>query len=694
MAEALAAVGVAASIAQLADYGLQLSVKLFTFGNAVYNADRSVQDISNDVSLTSSVLKELGDALKKDDEARLFSEQAVLAAEKTVSECLKIFSELDEALKGAMGRLGLDEKGGKVKVGKTGKMFEKLKWPFLQPKMELLRSNLERLKASLSLMLNVLIYARGIYEKRPEDDSQHQKEIIEALARSERESQQRFESLRKALQSGNDMAKSAPPFSQPTKNGRFHPQASDSPGFSINAIAVPQAEPEPLAVDLQVLKTDLFKYCELITELVNELHGASATEPGKEESVQLGQEIARASAGHVSRLRERYLQSAGPRKYADSLLSVDFEKDEANDIFIASSKMRDFVLQATERGERLDGLQDTTDNLAVSAQGFRRGANRVRKQMWWKDIKTRLALLALFLLLCLFCYYVGPPLCRSIWGNKTAAIGTFLGLASATCVLAGYVLKRPLNHTKPPPGGELQYILPDDTWTKLDDQLEIEKARANALVEKRLLKRERESEERRKKKKSGIVENGELFPDDEADLLPVRSSLTASGGGPHPLVQYSVAELQIMQGYLESPPLDERDSLFQDGLREFLRKYAESAVGATNLDESREGKTAGFQLEVDYENGEMMSLPTEAGALRGLSPDSLHRSGSTRSERLKRGKRRGPARKGPKVREVSSKTDKKSLKAATSAFSGDIVGDLLRQWTTLSPEDCEVAERQ
>jgi hypothetical protein len=26
----------------------------------------------------------------------------------------------------------------------------------------------------------------------------------------------------------------------------------------------------------------------------------------------------------------------------------------------------------------------TTDNLAVSAQGFRRGANRVRKQMWWK----------------------------------------------------------------------------------------------------------------------------------------------------------------------------------------------------------------------------------------------------------------------------------------------------------------------
>ncbi len=32
----------------------------------------------------------------------------------------------------------------------------------------------------------------------------------------------------------------------------------------------------------------------------------------------------------------------------------------------------------------------TTDNLAVSAQGFRRGANRVRKQMWWKDMKMRI----------------------------------------------------------------------------------------------------------------------------------------------------------------------------------------------------------------------------------------------------------------------------------------------------------------
>jgi len=55
--------------------------------------------------------------------------------------------------------------------------------------------------------------------------------------------------------------------------------------------------------------------------------------------------------------------------------------------------MRDNINKVSERGPRLDSLQDKTDNLAVSAQGFRRGANRVRKQMWWKDMKMRMCLI-------------------------------------------------------------------------------------------------------------------------------------------------------------------------------------------------------------------------------------------------------------------------------------------------------------
>lgn len=39
-----------------------------------------------------------------------------------------------------------------------------------------------------------------------------------------------------------------------------------------------------------------------------------------------------------------------------------------------------------------DIIYSSLDNLAVSALGFRRGANRVRKQMWWKDMKMRMCI--------------------------------------------------------------------------------------------------------------------------------------------------------------------------------------------------------------------------------------------------------------------------------------------------------------
>ncbi|KAK3687058.1 Vesicle membrane receptor protein (v-SNARE) [Vermiconidia calcicola] len=59
----------------------------------------------------------------------------------------------------------------------------------------------------------------------------------------------------------------------------------------------------------------------------------------------------------------------------------------------AVDKMRTNITKVGERGERLDALQDKTDNLATQANGFRRGANRVRKQMWWKDMKMRMCII-------------------------------------------------------------------------------------------------------------------------------------------------------------------------------------------------------------------------------------------------------------------------------------------------------------
>ncbi|OBT83275.1 hypothetical protein VE02_07607 [Pseudogymnoascus sp. 03VT05] len=55
----------------------------------------------------------------------------------------------------------------------------------------------------------------------------------------------------------------------------------------------------------------------------------------------------------------------------------------------ATAKMQHNVDKLAQRGENLNSLQDKTDNLAISAQGFSQGANRVRRSMWRSNMKWR-----------------------------------------------------------------------------------------------------------------------------------------------------------------------------------------------------------------------------------------------------------------------------------------------------------------
>lgn len=85
-------------------------------------------------------------------------------------------------------------------------------------------------------------------------------------------------------------------------------------------------------------------------------------------------------------------------QYTSPICSADLCFQDINDTV---GILRDNINKANDRGQRLDALQDKTDNLAVSAQGFRRGANRVRKQMWWKDMKMRICIIVGILILLL-----------------------------------------------------------------------------------------------------------------------------------------------------------------------------------------------------------------------------------------------------------------------------------------------------
>ncbi|KAI8143634.1 synaptobrevin-domain-containing protein, partial [Fennellomyces sp. T-0311] len=52
--------------------------------------------------------------------------------------------------------------------------------------------------------------------------------------------------------------------------------------------------------------------------------------------------------------------------------------------------MQDNIDKVMQRGERLDDLRGKTEDLQATSHHFRRGANQVRKRMWWKDLKWKI----------------------------------------------------------------------------------------------------------------------------------------------------------------------------------------------------------------------------------------------------------------------------------------------------------------
>ncbi|KAL7324316.1 Vesicle membrane receptor protein (v-SNARE) [Mucor circinelloides] len=52
--------------------------------------------------------------------------------------------------------------------------------------------------------------------------------------------------------------------------------------------------------------------------------------------------------------------------------------------------MQENIDKVMQRGERLDDLRGKTEDLQATAGHFKRGANQVRKRMWWKDLKWKI----------------------------------------------------------------------------------------------------------------------------------------------------------------------------------------------------------------------------------------------------------------------------------------------------------------
>ena len=156
-------VGAIASVLQIADVGLKLSARLYDFAGTVSSADKSIAAISRDVKLTSTVLQDLEETLEKDKASQVVNENAVQTASGIVKDCLEVFQQVDNMI---LKRTPLlRQSNGEDKATRSKRMMERPWWPYIQPKVLFLQSNLERLKSTLLLMLNVISYARMTMER-------------------------------------------------------------------------------------------------------------------------------------------------------------------------------------------------------------------------------------------------------------------------------------------------------------------------------------------------------------------------------------------------------------------------------------------------------------------------------------------------------------------------------------------------
>ncbi|KXG52216.1 uncharacterized protein PGRI_085000 [Penicillium griseofulvum] len=146
-------VGIVASIVQVADLGAKISVNLCSFYRTVKNANNSMRSLSNDVSLTCSVLHELGKALEQDSDTKICSSGAFSTTQDILKECREVFEKIDS---------GIEKREQEKGTNRRLRGAQKFTLGFQGPDLDLLKSNLERLKSTMLLMLNVLMYAGQI----------------------------------------------------------------------------------------------------------------------------------------------------------------------------------------------------------------------------------------------------------------------------------------------------------------------------------------------------------------------------------------------------------------------------------------------------------------------------------------------------------------------------------------------------
>lgn len=116
--------------------GYHISVKLTTLATQIGTASERISSIGSNVSLTSSALQQLGELMKQQgtyDGVSIFSQSSLETTRISATTCQNIFKELEQAVQSASEQIRGKRKlvAERIELSK----LERLKWPFLHPKI-------------------------------------------------------------------------------------------------------------------------------------------------------------------------------------------------------------------------------------------------------------------------------------------------------------------------------------------------------------------------------------------------------------------------------------------------------------------------------------------------------------------------------------------------------------------------------
>jgi hypothetical protein len=94
----LEALGIAASIIQVADLGFQLSKNLYNYADTAASTDDRLARITKNVDLAAEIVKRVGDVFEEDEKRRrrkMVSQQALRLGRDVAAECEEVFERLN-----------------------------------------------------------------------------------------------------------------------------------------------------------------------------------------------------------------------------------------------------------------------------------------------------------------------------------------------------------------------------------------------------------------------------------------------------------------------------------------------------------------------------------------------------------------------------------------------------------------------